>query len=134
MIYENITVGQKENSFLCSGFPKAPDDLEGRERLSGACCHHKQHTFLTFCDGFDGSVDGGQLIVARSFILGTWVVILGVDTFLFRIRDSFVLAVTAPQFLRSGELDQRELAFDALSPIVFDESVASTIASGILVL
>ena len=81
------------------------DDLERGVGFAGACGHDQQDALLPARNDFDRAVDGGALVVARG--LTGVVVVLGHAAHLG--RPTLPGAITAPQFLRRGELVKAEV-------------------------
>ena len=67
--------------FLRPGLPKPPDDLKSGIGLAGAGRHDQQDSFVALGDGFDGGVDGVDLVVARGFIAAIVEIVLEDDGF-----------------------------------------------------
>ena len=96
--------------FLLPGLPQPPDDLKGGVGLAGAGRHDEQDAVLALGDGFDGRVDGVDLVVARRLAAAVVVVVLQDDLLGFR-RQAFPGAVARPEFGRRRERVEREFGF-----------------------
>ncbi len=108
LIREDVSIHQKEDSFLRPGLPQSPNDLKRSICFSGACSHHQQDAVLALCDGFNGPINGSNLIVARSFPRAIFVVRLGREGFLSGCPP-FRHSVSRPKFIWRRERIQRDL-------------------------
>ena len=108
LVGQDVPIHEEEDALLRARLPQSPDDLEGGVGLPGARGHDEQEAVLPACDGIHRSVDGDELVVARCLAGAVVVVVLGDDADLLRF-NSFRGAVTLPEFLRRGELIERNL-------------------------
>ena len=111
LVDQDVAVGEEENPLLHSGFPEAPDDLEGRHRLAGARRHDEQDSVLLLGDGLDDAIDGVDLVVAGRPTAPVGVVVLGDDRLGGR-RQRLPGRVPPPEFCWRWELVESELLLD----------------------
>ncbi len=126
LVGEDVSVDEEEDSLLRARFPKPPDDLKRRVRLSGAGSHDEQNPVLPQGDRLHRSIDGNLLVVTRHLPAAIVVIVLRGDAFL-AVGESFRCAIPAPEVLRRRELLQSELPFDgsaARQPIMLEERIA----------
>ena len=124
LVDEDVAVGEEEDAAVGVRFPEAPDDLEGGVGLAGAGGHDQQGALLAFGDGFDGAVDGDDLVVTRG--LAGVVIILFEDRCGFG-RDALPGEIALPELFRRGEGVQTDLLFQnarSQGLVVEDEAVA----------
>lgn len=105
LVDEDVAVGQKQDALFGAALPQAPDDLEGGVRFAGAGGHDQQHAVLPGSNGFDRTVDGVELVVARGFVGG---VIKPSDAAFFG-GPALPGAVAVPQLLWRREFFEGEV-------------------------
>ena len=114
LVDQNVSVGKIQNLTDEARFQKTIYDLERSICFACSRCHDKKQSFLPPGDGVHCSIHGVALIISRRICCGAGVIWLLYD-FFFVFRQSLpavcACAETCHQFIGSGELRQRDLAF-----------------------
>lgn len=126
MIDQNIAIGQKEDALPGLRLPESPDNLKGGEGLAGARGHDQQEALLPLGNGFDGLVDGDELVVTGSFVAAVAVVVLGDDGVLLAVKTAMG-SPHAPERCRIGKFIQGQLPLNRsiLGDLVVEEKAVS---------
>ena len=111
LVSEDVAVDEKEDAFLCTRFPEAPDDLKGGIGLACACGHDEEDAVFSPGDGLHGPVDGDELVVARGFSGAVVVVILGGELLLGG-RPALGGTIARPQFVGRRKVVEGDFARD----------------------
>jgi len=125
LVHQHVAVSQEQDSFFAPCLPQSPDDLKGGVGFAGSRRHDKQNAVASFGDGFDGGVDGIDLIVARGFAAAIVKIILK-DDGLFFGGQAFPRAIACPQVFWRGEgiVIERGFFFNAgAAPVMEDEPI-----------
>jgi hypothetical protein len=125
LLVEDVAIDQEEDAFLGLRFPQAPDDLKSRVGFAGSGGHYQKDPILAPRDGFDGAIDGDELVITRGLLRSVVKVVLGGDRFLFG-RGTLGRPVPCPEFVGGRELIDRNFAGNGCGSrraVVFEEGV-----------
>ena len=126
LVDQHVAVGQEQNALLAARLPEPPDDLKGSIGLTGSRRHDEKDAVSAVGDGFDGRVDGVNLVVARR--LAASIVEIALEDDGFRLgRQRLPGAIARPQVAGRREAFKTEGGFRLgarARPVVEDEAVA----------